>query len=298
MASGVTTWCAWPGHGESVTELKPFRNFLLHSYTCCSDRHASPYWTCIRPWMSMGFTPSLRKKRMTEHCSSLVHVASGATFFTPLLCHHVVFLHHTATCRPLFKPWVSQLPTYRTIEWCFEFLTHFYGFHLTHLRTTSKHWNMCVKIMRMKSESFIKLTQVTDQEGHNIQMCSYRRKRGKHLLEKHSTNTTIKSTNWQFIKLHSTWSSPLLTPIFFWSFFHSYFHLPGHLVSLCPLYEVSWIHCQALPNPFSLSCHSVCLILNWEFSCSWCCKCHTNVLDMYLCSYSLVIDAHHLEATC
>jgi len=49
--------------------------------------------------------------------------------------------------------------------------------------------------MRMKSESFIKLTQVTDQEGHNIQMCSYRRKRGKHLLEKHSTNTTIKSTN-------------------------------------------------------------------------------------------------------
>lgn len=42
----------------------------------------------------------------------------------------------------------------------------------------------------------------------------------------------------------------------------------------------------------------MCLILNWEVSCSWCCKCHTNVLDMCLCSYSLVIDAHHLEATC
>ena len=26
---------------ESVTELTPLRNFLLHLYTCCSDRHAS-----------------------------------------------------------------------------------------------------------------------------------------------------------------------------------------------------------------------------------------------------------------
>jgi len=48
MASGVTTQYACPGQGESVTELTPFRNFLLHSYTCCSDRHASPYWTSIR----------------------------------------------------------------------------------------------------------------------------------------------------------------------------------------------------------------------------------------------------------
>ena len=45
MSSGVTTWCAWPGRGESVTELIPFLNFLVHSYTCCSDRHASPYLT-------------------------------------------------------------------------------------------------------------------------------------------------------------------------------------------------------------------------------------------------------------
>ena len=68
--------CAWPGPGESVTELMTFMNFLVHSYTCWSDRHASPYWTFIRRWISMGFTPSLLKKRMTEHCSSLVHVAS------------------------------------------------------------------------------------------------------------------------------------------------------------------------------------------------------------------------------
>ena len=63
MSSGVTTRCAWPGRGESVTELMLFMNFLVHPYTCCSDRHASPYWTFIRRWISMGFTPSLLKKR-------------------------------------------------------------------------------------------------------------------------------------------------------------------------------------------------------------------------------------------
>ena len=62
MVSGVTTRCAWLGPGESVTELMPFMNFLGHSYTCCSDRHASPYWTFTRRWISMGFTPSLLKK--------------------------------------------------------------------------------------------------------------------------------------------------------------------------------------------------------------------------------------------
>jgi len=62
---------------------------------------------------------------MTEHCSSLVHVASGAALFTLLLHRRVAFLHCSATCRPFFKPWVLQLPTYRTIEQCFEFLSHF-----------------------------------------------------------------------------------------------------------------------------------------------------------------------------
>ena len=59
VASGVITPCAWPGRGESVTKLMPFVNFLVHSYTCCSDRHASTYWTYIGRWISMGFTPSL-----------------------------------------------------------------------------------------------------------------------------------------------------------------------------------------------------------------------------------------------
>ena len=125
MASGVTTRCAWPGRGESVTELMPFMNFLVYSYTCCSDRHASPYWTFIRRWISMGFTPSKLKKQMTERCSYSVHVASGAAIFTVLLSRRVAFLHRTATCRPLFKPWVSLLSTYKTIELCFESFSPF-----------------------------------------------------------------------------------------------------------------------------------------------------------------------------
>jgi len=40
-----------PGPGESVTELMPFMNFLAHSYTCYSDRHASPCWTFNRRWL-------------------------------------------------------------------------------------------------------------------------------------------------------------------------------------------------------------------------------------------------------
>jgi hypothetical protein len=115
MPSGVTIWCAWPGRGESVTELMAFMNCLVHWYTCCSDRHASPYWTFIHRWISMGFTPSPIKKQMTERCYSLVHVASAAAIFTLLLRRRVAFLHRTAISRPLFKPSVSLLPTYKTI---------------------------------------------------------------------------------------------------------------------------------------------------------------------------------------
>jgi hypothetical protein len=115
-------WChypvAWPGRSQSVTELMPFMNLSVHSHTCCSDRHASPYWTFIRWWISMGFTPSLR-------CSSSVHVVSGVAVFKLLLRCRVAFLHCTATCWQLFKPWVTLLPTYRKIERCFKFLSHF-----------------------------------------------------------------------------------------------------------------------------------------------------------------------------
>jgi len=133
MPSGVTTRCAWPGRGESVTELMPFMNFLVHSYTCCSDRHASPYWTFIRRWISMGFTP-------TERCSSLVHVASGAAIFTLLLRRRVTFLYRTATCRPLFKPSVSLLSTYRQSSCVSKFYRTFQVFiWLSLVRHTKRH---------------------------------------------------------------------------------------------------------------------------------------------------------------
>jgi hypothetical protein len=95
---------------------------VCYSYTCCSDRHASPYWTLI-PRISMGFTPSVLKKQE-------MHVATWAAIFTPLLRCHVAFLHRTATCQPLFKPRVSLLSTYKTIELCFKFLLHFFMFFI------------------------------------------------------------------------------------------------------------------------------------------------------------------------
>jgi len=72
-------------------------------------------------WVS----PLHYKKRMTERCSSLVHVASGTAIITLLLRRPVSFLLRIATCRPLFKPWVSLLSTYKTVELCLEFLSHF-----------------------------------------------------------------------------------------------------------------------------------------------------------------------------
>ena len=124
MASGVTTRCAWPGRGESVTELTPFRNFLLHSYTCYSDRHALPYRTSIRRWISIGFTPSARKKNEWPNAVPLwCMLQVGPPFLH--YCWRIAFLYRTATCRQLIKPRVLLLPTYRTIERCFEFLSQF-----------------------------------------------------------------------------------------------------------------------------------------------------------------------------
>ena len=125
MASGVTTRCAWLGWGESVTELLPFMNFLVHSYTYCSDRLASPYWTFIRRWISMGFIPSLLKKRMTEHSSCLVHVASGAAIFTLLLRRRVAFLHRTYHLSATLQTISITDVNLQTIELFFELLSHF-----------------------------------------------------------------------------------------------------------------------------------------------------------------------------
>jgi len=115
--------CAWPGQGESVTELMPIMNFLVHLYTCSSDRHASPYWTFIHWWILMGFTP-------TERCSFLVHVASRAAIFT-LLLYCTVALHscillppvshssnHEYHCCQLTRQLSSVSNFYRTFNIC------------------------------------------------------------------------------------------------------------------------------------------------------------------------------------
>ena len=96
MPSGVTTRCAWPGRGQSVTELMLFMNCLVHSYTCCSDRHASPYWTFIRRLISMGFTPSLLKKR-----SSLVHGRHLYPTTAPSCCIPASYCHLSVTLQTI-----------------------------------------------------------------------------------------------------------------------------------------------------------------------------------------------------
>ena len=108
-----------------VTRLMPFMNFLAHSHTCCSDRHALQYWTFIRRWISMGFTPSLLKKTDNRTLFFFGACCKGAANFTLLLRRRVTFLHRTAICWPLFKPSVSLLSAYKTIELWFEFLSRF-----------------------------------------------------------------------------------------------------------------------------------------------------------------------------
>ena len=96
MASGVTTGCAWPGREESVTQLLPFMNFLVHSYTCCSDRYASPYWTFIRRWISMGFTPSLLKNRRQKALLLWCILQAGP----PSLHYYCAIVLHSCTVLP------------------------------------------------------------------------------------------------------------------------------------------------------------------------------------------------------
>lgn len=110
--------CAWPGRGEPVTGLTHFWNFILHSYTCCSDRYASPHCTFILRRISMGLVTTIQKKttpKLITDCCSLVHVTSGAPIFK-LLPHLCVILQLcAATCRPIFRSCLSPLPTSRRI---------------------------------------------------------------------------------------------------------------------------------------------------------------------------------------
>jgi len=123
MASGVTIRCAWPGRGESVAELMPLTNFLIHSYTCCSDRHASPYWNSIRQWVSLLH---YLKKGWQRRCSSLVHVTSGAANTTaPSCCIPSSYCHLSATLQTMSIIFVN-LQDNRTLFRIFMELLRFY----------------------------------------------------------------------------------------------------------------------------------------------------------------------------
>jgi len=80
-------------------------NFLVHSYTCCSDRHASPYWTFIRRWISIGFTPSLLKKKGDRTlfffgacCKRGRHLYTTAA---PSCCFPASYCHLSATLQTM-----------------------------------------------------------------------------------------------------------------------------------------------------------------------------------------------------
>jgi hypothetical protein len=127
----ATTLCAWSGCGTSAIDITPFLNVLLLSYICCCDKHASSYWTFICRWAWISFTPSLIKKRITEHFFSFVHVHSGAVIFKPALWWHCLFALY-GSYRILLIALVICLPTYRSMARYFKFLSQFFGFHLTH----------------------------------------------------------------------------------------------------------------------------------------------------------------------
>ena len=82
----------------------PLLNFLSQSFTCCNDNHASPYCIFILRWISVGFTSSLPKKRMTERCSSLVHASKGAAFLELLYRRHTLNVARSKTGKTWLLP--------------------------------------------------------------------------------------------------------------------------------------------------------------------------------------------------
>ena len=72
-------------------------------YTCCSDRHASPYWKFICR-ISMGFTPSLLKKRMTDAVLVWCMLQGGRHLYTttaPSCCFPASYCHLSATLQTM-----------------------------------------------------------------------------------------------------------------------------------------------------------------------------------------------------
>ena len=115
-----------PGRGQSVRELMPFMNFPVHSYTCCSDRHASPYWTFIRRWISMGFTLHYLKKRMTDSVLLWCMLQAGPPYlhyYCAIVLHSCIVLppvgnssNHEYYCRQIISQSSCVSNFYRTFK--------------------------------------------------------------------------------------------------------------------------------------------------------------------------------------
>jgi hypothetical protein len=78
-------WCIGSVRPTSAISFSftwhPILELPVHSYTYCSNKQASPYRAFILLWISIGFTPSLFIKRITERCSYLGHVSGKAAIF-------------------------------------------------------------------------------------------------------------------------------------------------------------------------------------------------------------------------
>ena len=124
-----TLWChhsvCLTGPVQSVTELMPFMKSPVHRYTCCSDRHASPYWTFIGRWISLVFTPSLLKKTDDKKlflCGAWykrgrhLYTTTAPSCFIPASHCHLSATHQTISITAV---------SLQTIELCLEFLSHF-----------------------------------------------------------------------------------------------------------------------------------------------------------------------------
>jgi hypothetical protein len=103
-------------------------NFLVLSYTCCSDRHASPYWTFICRWISMGFTPSLLKKNWRQNALlSGACVKRGRHLYTttsPSCCIPASYCHLSATLHTM-SIIIVNLQDKRAVVWIFIALLRF-----------------------------------------------------------------------------------------------------------------------------------------------------------------------------
>jgi hypothetical protein len=97
------------GHSFTRSRRVCYRTNAVHelpspSYTCCSDRRASPYWTSIRLWISMGFTLSLLKKRMTDAVLVWCMLQGGRHLYSttaPSCCIPVSYCHLSATLQTM-----------------------------------------------------------------------------------------------------------------------------------------------------------------------------------------------------